>query len=365
MSIESTLRKEGIQIIRLLDTLKVNSIAKKISDKLCQAFPEHGLNSEIVFARISRLNMYLAKFSENLVGAKYYYKSKSIYFNADFKLSEIDDFVIHECIHYFQEQLDEKGDLLRLGLCDMQTYSGMAINEASVQLMTEETLESKMDMVRYYDITLNTPSPNAYPLQCTLVNQMAYFTGTYPLYHSCLFSNDIFKNTFSTISDAKTYKMIELGLDKILELEDGLSKSISELQYCDGNIGKIRKINRTIETNKSEISRIFFSTQNRIISHCFSKEFHNIKDMVALKDFKERLYNYQNLIGTNDSYTFYNEFYRQTMIAIEEKMDKLAKETLAENPTTTIAVIEESKGFIKFFKRLFTRLGFSGQRNLL
>ena len=124
MSIESTLRKEGICVIKPLDTLKVNSIASKISDKLCKALPEHGLNKEVIFAKISRLNMYLAKFPDTLVGAKYYYKNKSIYFNAEFNLSKVEDFAIHECIHYLQEKRDNNGEILKLGLCDMRKLYG-------------------------------------------------------------------------------------------------------------------------------------------------------------------------------------------------------------------------------------------------
>ena len=52
------------------------------------------------------------------------------------------------------------------------------------------------DSVKYYDMEFKTDSPNYYPIECDLVKQMTYFTGTYPLYHSTLYSNDIFKNTF-------------------------------------------------------------------------------------------------------------------------------------------------------------------------
>ena len=105
--------------------------------------------------------------------------------------------------------------------------------------------------------------------------------------------------------------------------------------------------------------------QNRIISHCFSTEFHIAKDMQSLKQFKERLYNYKNLIGTNDNYKFYNDFYLHTMVAIEEKMDRIAKEILIENPTTALTIVQDKQGIFGFFKRLFINLRFRSQRNLL
>ena len=41
MSIESDLKKDGIEVISQLDTLKVNSIARNISIKLCGTFPHY------------------------------------------------------------------------------------------------------------------------------------------------------------------------------------------------------------------------------------------------------------------------------------------------------------------------------------
>ena len=38
------LRKDGIQVIEKLDTLKINSIANNISTKLCETFPQYNLN---------------------------------------------------------------------------------------------------------------------------------------------------------------------------------------------------------------------------------------------------------------------------------------------------------------------------------
>ena len=58
MSINSTLRREGIEIINPLSTLEINKIASKIAEKLCSTFPEHNLNQSDLFISISRLNMY-------------------------------------------------------------------------------------------------------------------------------------------------------------------------------------------------------------------------------------------------------------------------------------------------------------------
>lgn len=64
MSIETDLKKDGIEVIEALNTLKINSIARNISQKICETFPGYGLNQNELFIRLSRLNMYKAKMPE-------------------------------------------------------------------------------------------------------------------------------------------------------------------------------------------------------------------------------------------------------------------------------------------------------------
>jgi len=64
MSIESDLKKDGIEVIEKLDTLKINSIAMNISKKICDTFPEYGFNQNDLFIKLSRLDMYKAKMPE-------------------------------------------------------------------------------------------------------------------------------------------------------------------------------------------------------------------------------------------------------------------------------------------------------------
>ena len=81
MSIETDLKKDGIEVIQNLNTLKINSIARNISQKICNTFPKYGFNQNELFIRLSRLNMYRAKMPEGMAEANYFYKNTSIYFN--------------------------------------------------------------------------------------------------------------------------------------------------------------------------------------------------------------------------------------------------------------------------------------------
>ena len=50
MSIEADLRKDGIEVIETLDTLKINSIARNIAQKICESFPNYGFKMSYLFA---------------------------------------------------------------------------------------------------------------------------------------------------------------------------------------------------------------------------------------------------------------------------------------------------------------------------
>ena len=89
MSIESDLKKEGIEVQTKLDTLKVNSIAKTIAELLVKAFPEHNFKTDELFKRLARLNMYTAKVPNGLSEANYFYKNTSIYYTIDKKYFKI------------------------------------------------------------------------------------------------------------------------------------------------------------------------------------------------------------------------------------------------------------------------------------
>lgn len=356
-----SLRKQGIEIIEKLDTLKVNTIANNIANKLCIAFPEHNLNKSDLFESLARLNMYVAKMPQDSSGAKYSYKDNSIFFNETSDLEEMSALAVHECIHCIQEFRDAKNNIIKLGLYVPSSNSGLALNEAAVQLMASEANMFEVESETYYGITINTISPNYYPLQCSLLNQISYFTGTYPLYHSTLNSNDVFKNILTLKTDEKAYSVISKNFDKLLSLENNLNYYSSELQYTD-KIGSIKLLYKLINETKEDIKSLFFKTQNLIMHKCFKNEFNNIRNLEDIKNFNTKLYNYKNIIGFADDYTYYNEFYRNMMELIEEKksyIEKYGEINLFENVNAGLMLVESTQNafsFISSFINKFKKL---------
>ena len=202
------LRRTGIKVIKKIDAFEVNTIAINIVNKLCAAFPEHNFDRSKLFELISRLNMYTARMPADLSGAKYIYRNNSIYFNELLNTDEKSNLAVHECIHCIQHIYTPDRSMRFIGLQDISTNYGLGLNEAAVQLMASEANGQSAQEETYYGISIKTISPDYYPLECTLANEITYFTGTYPLYNSALYTTDIFKNTFMLKTSKKTYNKL-------------------------------------------------------------------------------------------------------------------------------------------------------------
>lgn len=320
------LRKAGITLTRELSTLEINKIASNISDKICSSFPEHKLNRSDLFSALSRLTMYLAKFEDNSA-AKYDYKDDTIYFKDDIDFNNLETPSIHECLHFIQAIKTNNGRLLKLGLYDLTKFkpTGLSLNEAAVQLMASDATSSKPDTVKYYDMELNTPSPNYYPIQCALVKQMTYFTGTYPLYHSTLYSNDIFKNTFIMKSNKKAYNKIIANLDLIDSYEEDLNQTMLYLTQAEENTNKVNHAQKTIDELKSSIKKVTLETQELILTNCAYSDLELVRDKESISAFQNKLHKFENYLINTENYNFFTEFYYKMMDELEIKSKLIQK----------------------------------------
>ena len=364
MSINSTLKKEGINVIGKLNTLEINKIASNISEKIVKAFPEHGLNQSDLFISIARLDMYIAEMPNDMAMAKYFYKNNSIYFSKDMDLEDLHSLALHECLHFIQEVKNKQGKLLRMGLYNLEGYSstGMALNEAAVQNMASVASNSELDTVKYYNMELATESPDFYPLQTALLNEMIYFTGSYPLYHSTLYSNDVFKNTFIAKSSVKTYNQIEKNFDLICQYETLLSEHIYKLSVCSEeakSLGKIKKLNSKIDAYKNIILEKTLETQNIILLDCFTSELSNIRTLDDTYEFEDHLLGFKEVLISTQNYNFYNSFCEDMLNKLEEKREFLLKYGNIldlDSITNELAAVQEQTYGFQFFKRLFSKL---------
>ena len=327
MSIESDLKKDGIEVVEKLDTLKVNSIARNISVKLCETFPNYGLNSNNLFIKLSRLDMYKAKMPEGMAEANYFYKNSSIYFNEHIQDDDLEEFAIHECIHYLQEVKDKKNYLIRMGLCDYTEFKiyGLGLNEASVQLMASKVNGIPKEYVKYFGISFETTSPSYYPLECCLANQLAYLVGEDILFESTLNSNDNFKEKFASLTSPKTFIAIQNAFDDILNAEEEIIKLNNKIANVDDRNKRVDGMLKKIDELKSEISLTFMRTQNLIISSYFNNAFNFISNLEEVENYRRKLYSFKDYLGSMEGYSFFNDYYVDKMMQLEEKYNALER----------------------------------------
>lgn len=349
MNINSLLKKEGIENIQKMTLKEINAIAKDIAIKLCLAFPEQNLSRHILFDEISNINMYRATMKTDSSGAKYVADTNSIYFNRELEFEALPEVAMHECIHFLQTNNSKK----QMGLYDFS--SGLALNEASVQLMASYANMCNLSQEKLYGINLKTNSPTYYPLECAIVNQMAYFTGYYPLYTSTLNSNDIFKNTFISKFNKKIYNYISRNLDKLLNMENDLHYYTSELSISTKE-SHIRSLNNIILAQKNDIMALFFKIQNYIIKNCFCIEFGNATNLALLYNFKKQLYKFKDVIGYTENYTFYNDFYCDMMNLVAQKKKEIAKSATSEIKQTSLIVVDKRKPSLVFMFKAVNKI---------
>lgn len=349
MSIESDLKREGIEVTSILDNSKVQTIAKDVSTILTNSFPEHNFNLEELYISLSQIPMYRASVPKGFSEANYLYKNSSIYFNEEIPVKDLTSYAIHECIHYLQTRKDHWGNLLKLGLCDLTQFNvhGLGINEAAVQYATSKALNSPLDTVKYYGITFDTISPNCYPLVCNLISQMAYITGEYILLDSTFNSTNEFKTTFIKYTSREVYLTIEKNFDKILKTEEDLIKATNKLENSEVTNPSL---NKYIANLKASILSLFTETQNLIITSYFEKAFNEITTIEELENYRRKLYNFKPLIGVLDGDNFYNTFYIDMMVKLENKYNEI--ETGYNTSTETSLVITNTNFFVTLFQKL-------------
>lgn len=359
MSIDTDLRKDGIEVIEPLDKSSVISIAKNVSDKLYLAFPSAGFTAEELFERFSKVSMYIAKIPEGMAEASYFYKNAAIYFRDGMGLADLEKYAIHELVHHLQERKDEKGNLVRLGLCEFKgsKITGMALNEAAVQIIASNALNSTFENVEYYGIEFSTISTNLYPVLCNLVTQMAYVTGEEVLFDSTLNSNNRFRNKFIALCGEKNYNNILNSLDKILYYEEDIVKYNNLLQTKDLTFSKSQKIMNKIENIKESIKKEFLFVQETIITANFNTLYTTLLTTVDIENFRKNLYNYQELTGATQNYFFFNNFYINMMEKLDHKFDVVTGSTyLIPKKTSKLAQL------INFIKRVILKREFENEK---
>ena len=111
MNLEKDLQKDGILVTEKIDTDIVLRITQNVSEKIATAFPSLNLDAGNLFGELFSLSMYRAIMPEGMAEANYCYKNSSIYFNSHIANEDLEEFAIHECLHFLQEVKNKKNKM--------------------------------------------------------------------------------------------------------------------------------------------------------------------------------------------------------------------------------------------------------------
>ena len=144
----------GIQVLDKLENKEKVNIIHEVSQGIVDTFPNCGLEYEQIFNKLFNTDMYRAIFPDGITTVNYYYRNSSIYFDVDCNTDEINEFILHECIHKIQERKDKKDKIVSIGLCGFDEFGlkRMAFNEGAIQYMFVNILKNDYEKVKLYYI---------------------------------------------------------------------------------------------------------------------------------------------------------------------------------------------------------------------
>ncbi len=344
MNIEKDLVKDGIIVTEKIDTDIILKITKSISKKIVENFPNFDLNADDIFSKLFSLNMYKANMPEGMAEANYCYKNSSIYFNSHIANEDLEEFAIHECLHFLQEVKDENDNIIKMGL---STYNnskpiGTGLNEAAVQYIAAKIIGIEPDFEKYYDINIYTPSPSYYPVECALLNELIFLVGEDLLFKSTYFSTDDFKNEIINHTSKKTFCKIQKTFDDILKFEEDII--ILNNKIFESN--KENKFQDKVLKYREKIKNSYINCQNLIVKEFFDKEYKNISNLEELDSFRKRISKFDKYVGKISGYTFYENYFIEMMNKLEHKSNIL------ENGGIETALDNTNNFILKFLNKI-------------
>ena len=306
---------EYIEVAEKVDDKTVSKISNEVAQRLLIAFPDYKLNYLDIYEILLDTPMYYAKIPEGLSKANYYYKNSSIYFDKDINLTKMNEFILHECIHRLQERKDRRGNITRLGVCEVNELSvkAAALNEGAIQYITSKAFDLPLKMVTVYDITM--PSKTTYyPIITNIVTQLAFLLGEEILVDSTINGNEEFKIEIIDNIGENEYNIIEKNLNEILKLKNDVTEARKSEDITSA-------MKQTIDIKK-DIKNIYFETQKIIFTSYFNDLLKRSENELEVEMIISKLNSYMSLTGTYEDYNdfkdFYEEFYNRSVLKIED-----------------------------------------------
>ena len=265
-----------------------NYIAKSVANKLSRNIGQLSEDYNEIYMRIFNCDMYFAKVAPKFKGVFYFYKNNTIYIDESRSITEIDDYLIHECLHYIQNFNNITKRDNRAGLCEFTELKikGLGINEAIAQYITAKALGQKVHRVSNSKIAIYTNSEKYYKYMTSLAMQILYLIGEKEAIDSSINTNEEFETAL--------YNAFEENTDKILKNFDAI---------LDENNSELRDENKIIQ--------LYMQTQQLIYTTYFNKACKYLTTSKEVDKEVKKLEDYDKIMGTLiEDDTYYNNFWQ-------------------------------------------------------
>lgn len=311
MYIDKKLKELGIKPITKLDGRTICNLSNKIAILLVDTFPNYNLNYLKIVDSLQHTEMYIAEVPKDISPVNYFYKSGTMYISDNIDINEKNEFILHESIHKIQEYKNKKEQLVQLGICHISEtkIQGMALNEAAVQYIVSKLLKRQNQIVEIYDMKIPTISKNYYPIITNLIQQMVFVLGEDLLIESVLNPSEEFKyNAIDNLGEDNFFR-IQANFDEILENKDNiLEKQVNNENFLQ---------------NIEQIKVLYFETQKIILTSYFNNIIPRIETLEEVHQYKNKLIQYRDLVGTEEGLEFYIKYYMDKTQQIKEIEQKI------------------------------------------
>ena len=141
---------------------------------------------------------------------------------------------------------------------------------------------------------------------------------------------------------------IQNSIDVILSNEEEIIKINNKIAKIDDRNKKVDNMIKKINLLKKNITSTFIKTQNLIVSSYFDKQFYEIKDLEGVENYRRKLYNFKDYLGATEGYTYFNDYYVNKMMALEDKYNLL--ESGVNNNNSTYLIKKKHSKILAFFR---------------
>lgn len=330
MNLQKKLQNMGIEQAKKLSNEHIRAIAFNVTEALTASFPVIYNNYNNIFAQLINCNMYVAKITKPISMVNYIYENNSIYFSEDVDLTIITEQMIHECIHYLQDNRNRHGKLDKIGLCNFGRFSvfGLGINEAAVQYISAKTLQNNTTTFEKYGVRIKTISPNYYPFLTNLIEQIVYLIGEDILVEGILNDGRKLEDKLLNTFESNTKRIIN-QFDIMIDINNKLSTETNK---------------EKIKIYQEEIVAMYIDTQNKIFSTFFEKILPKLTTCQEVEYYMDKAVCYRNVMGISTQERFlFGSFYDIKLEELISKYEKKKIQICRKRDGNTLTIVSDNK----------------------